>query len=109
MKRTAFFIVIAIGLFSCKKEPSSCFDIDNENPSVGSVVTFNNSCSQNAISQDWYMQGPSGAPENLRKWSEIEFTNAFTVSGEYIITCTVYNDFSWLGDRSVGKKTITVN
>ena len=109
MKRTTLFFIIALGLFSCKKEPSACFEIDNENPSVGSPVTFNNSCSQNAISQDWYMEGPYGAPENALGWSDIEFTHTFTVSGEYIITCAVYNDFSLLGDRSVGKKTITVN
>lgn len=92
-----FTIGIVILVFtSCNKMPVACIEAPST-ANVGTPVTFR-SCSEKNLSQDWFMSGPNGAPENTMGWSDIEFTHTFTVPGSYTVTLNAYSKFSFLGE-----------
>ena len=95
-------------LSACKKSPVACIEVDNDVVTTGTAVTFR-TCSKKALSYQWYMTGPTGAPENDKAWSEIEFSNTFTVAGSYTVSLTAYQKYSWLGESNTTETIITVN
>lgn len=66
------------------------------------------SCSKHTLSQDWFMSGPAGAPENTMGWSDAHFTHTFTMAGTYVVTLNAYSKFSFMGDVSTTTQTITI-
>lgn len=110
MKKTLLiFSILSISfLFSCKKQVTSCIDLEGYTFNTGTVVTFT-SCSKNELSYDWRMTGPVGAPENLIGWSDKVITNNFTLPGAYTITLNTYSKFSLLGDNATTTLDFTVN
>ena len=106
--RTLFIGLLAISFSACEKPLTACIDIESTTVSTDQPVLFK-SCSENAISLEWYMEGPDGAPENGRGWSDFEITNTFTVPGTYKITLNTYDDFSFLGEKQTAIETLTVN
>jgi hypothetical protein len=93
---------------SCNKPVEACIDIDTTSAPVGTAITFT-SCSKKALSFEWFMTGPTGAPENTKGWSEEIFVHSFTVPGTYIIELTAYKRYSWIGEKSTTTATITIN
>lgn len=93
--------------YSCNKPPEACIEVDNTTVTIGAPITFT-SCSKRALSQDWFMEGPDGAPENEMGWSDAQFTHSFTVSGTYTVILNAYSKFSFLGDVHSATTTITV-
>lgn len=75
---------------------------------AGSPVEFN-SCSKHALSYEWFMEGPEGAPENAQGWSDELFNHSFSVPGTYKVTLNAYSDFSFKGERSTTQETIIIN
>ncbi len=110
MKKRHFYVFI-LSLFSlsgCNKTPVSCISLSTESVSAGSPIEFS-SCAEDALSLEWFIDGPTGAPENMQGWSDIVFSNTFTVPGTYIITQNAYADFSFQGDVSSSTATFVVN
>lgn len=108
-KKFYFLIVLSVFVLSgCKKPPVACMELSSNNVSVGTTVEFT-SCSKKALSYEWFITGPAGAPENSKGWSDEYFTNTFTVSGKYTVTLTAYEDFSFLGRSTTITGTISVN
>ena len=109
MKRAlgAIFVCVAL-LSSCHKPPKPCIEVSTETAVVGAPVTFT-SCSKKALSYEWHMEGPAGAPENSLGWSEIQFNHSFTVPGTYNVTLIAYKKFSWLGDSASTTSQIIIN
>lgn len=101
-------VFLILSLSACKKEPVACIEVDNTSISVGTPVTFT-SCSENALSFEWYMDGPTGAPENSQGWSDPQIIHSFTVPGTYTVTLNAYDDFSFLGEVSTAKITMNIN
>jgi hypothetical protein len=95
-------------LFSCNKPPKPCIEVSDDVAAVGTPVTFT-SCSKRALSYEWFITGPAGAPENTKGWSEIQFVNTFTVPGTYTIELTAYKKFSWLGESATATETLVIN
>lgn len=93
---------------SCKKEPVACMETSSESATVGQPVTFS-TCSENALSYDWFFEGPVGAVENDLGYSEITFDHSFSVSGTYTVYHVAFNKFSFLGESDTTSKVITVN
>lgn len=93
---------------SCKKTTEACIELSETSVAVGSEIKFT-SCSKNALSYEWFIEGPETAPENEQGWSDPAFSNTFTVPGNYTITLNAYANFSFLGEKSVEEKTFTVN
>ncbi len=93
---------------SCKKDPNACIEVGETSVSTGVPVSFT-SCSENALSYEWYIEGPSGAPENSMGWSDEGFSNTFTITGTYIITLHAYEDFSFDGQVSTAESSIVIN
>ena len=102
------FVILTVGFFSCKKDPVACMDLSSETVSVGQDITLK-TCSENALSYDWYFIGPVGAPENTMGNSEIEWTHQFSVPGTYTIGHVAFEKFSFFGKSDTITKTITVN
>lgn len=92
---------------SCAKQPEACIDKGQTTVNTGTPVTFT-SCSKHTLSQDWFMQGPAGAPENTMGWSDAQFTHTFTVTGTYTVTLNAYSKFSFQGDVNTATQTVTV-
>lgn len=90
-------IFILIGVQSCNRPPEACIEISSNSAAVNTPITFK-SCSKRALSQDWYFSGPANAPENDSAYSDLEFSHAFTVPGNYTVTLNAYSKFSFLGD-----------
>lgn len=86
----------------------ACIETDSNSASVGTPITFT-SCSKQALSFEWFMTGPSGAPENAQGWSEEIFVHSFTVPGTYLVELTAYKRYSWVGEKSTTTTTITIN
>lgn len=107
MLRKTVLILLTISAVACNKKPEACIDNGQTSVSVGSPVNFT-SCSKRALSQDWFMEGPVGAPENSMGWSDAHFTHTFTIPGTYIVTLNAYSKFSFMGDVSSTTQTITV-
>lgn len=101
-------LLIPLLFVACNKPPEACIDNGQTTASVGTPVSFT-SCSKRALSQDWYMSGPAGAPENTMAWSDIQFTHTFTIPGTYVVTLNAYSKFSFLGDVSTTTQTVTIN
>jgi hypothetical protein len=106
--RLFLLIGLTLGMFSCEKDPKSCMEISSENVSIGQDVTFK-TCSENALSYDWFFIGPVGAPENTMGSSEMEWTNSFTVAGTYTVGHVAFEKFSFLGKADTTTKTLIVN
>ncbi|MBI3136807.1 MAG: hypothetical protein HYZ14_19185 [Bacteroidetes bacterium] len=106
-KRFLFTVSVLLWLVACNKPPEACIDNGQTTASVGSPVSFV-SCSKHTLSQDWFMSGPAGAPENTMGWSDAQFTHTFTVTGTYVVTLNAYSKFSFLGDVSTTTQTITI-
>ncbi len=105
---TTLSFISIIALFSCKKEPVACMELSSENVAVGQEVTFT-TCSEKALSYDWYFTGPVGAPENDTAFSDITFSLAFSMPGTYTVTHVAFEKFSFLGESDTTTKVITVN
>lgn len=102
-------LILVLGvIFSCKKDPKACIDMSAENVNVGQEVTFK-SCSENALSYDWYFITPVGAPEDSLGNSELQFTNSFSVPGQYTVVHVAFEKFSFLGASDTTTKTLIVN
>jgi hypothetical protein len=107
LKRITFFFAL-IAFTACEKPLTACIELEKTSATVGEEVPFQ-SCSENALSIEWFMEGPEEAPENSQGWSDIFFTHSFTVPGEYIITLNAYDNFSFLGEKKTVTKTLTIN
>ena len=106
--RNLFALILFVSLlFGCNKPPKACIEIDQPTASVGTTVTFT-SCSKKALSFEWFMSGPAGAPENTKGWSDEVITNVFTVPGTYTVTLTAYKKFSFLGESATAEATLTI-
>ena len=103
-----FALILATTLVSCKKKLTACIEMESTTFSVGQEVTFT-SCSENVISYDWRISGPSSAPENMKGWSDRIITNSFSVPGSYTITLSTFDDFSLMGNKETESKTFTIN
>lgn len=101
------FLFFSALMLSCNKPPTACIEVDQTTVSVGTTVTLK-SCSKKALSYEWFMSGPAGAPENTKGWSDELITNTFTVAGNYTVTLTAYKRYSFLGESSTAETTITV-
>ncbi len=110
MKRLTLFIGISalLILFSCKKKVTACIDAPASSYSIGQESVFT-SCAENALSYDWRVNGPDGAPENSMGWSDRIIKVNFSVPGSYTITLNAYSDFSLLGDKESITANFTVN
>jgi hypothetical protein len=100
-------IFLCFILVGCNKPPTACIEIDQTTVTPGTTVTLT-SCSKKALSYEWFMSGPAGAPENTKGWSDEVITNAFTVPGTYTVSLTAYKRYSFLGESSTAEATITV-
>jgi len=109
-KKYSITIVFALALFlvGCKKPTEACMELSTTSTSVGTPIEFT-SCSENALSYEWFIEGPVDAPENEMGWSDPYFSNTFTVSGSYVITLHAYSNFSFLGERSTIEQSFSVN
>ncbi|MEZ4936870.1 MAG: hypothetical protein R2799_04685 [Crocinitomicaceae bacterium] len=101
-------ILLATVFVSCKKQPVACMELSTETASVGQAVTFT-TCSENALSYDWYFVGPVGAPENDLGYSEITFDHAFSTAGTYTVVHVAFQKFSFLGESDTTTQVITIN
>jgi len=101
-------LLLSLGVSSCKKTPEPCIEMSTSVAPTGQDVIFT-SCSEKALSYEWFMTGPTGAPENNLGWSDPQFTHSFTVPGTYTISLTAYEDFSWLGEYASTETTIVIN
>ena len=110
VKKTYIVLAVFTLLFStsCKKTPEACMEKSADAVSTGQDVTFT-SCSENALSLDWYFVGPVGAPENGMGNSEITFTHQFTVPGTYTVVHVAFENFSSLGESDTTTSILTVN
>lgn len=102
--------LLFVGFFalSCKKEPVACIETSSETGSVGQAITFT-TCSENALSYDWYFVGPTGATENDIGYSEITFDHAFSMPGTYTVFHVAFERFSFLGESDTTSTVITIN
>ncbi len=109
MKKIIFFSLLSVlSLGSCKKELTSCIEMDSSSISSGQTINFT-SCSENELSYDWRISGPVGAPENDKGWSDRVFSNTFTVPGSYTVTLNTYSKFSLLGENKTSSANFSVN
>lgn len=110
MNKNIFLIFSLFTLLfsSCKKEPEACIELSANSAGVGVPVEFM-SCSKRALSYEWFISGPSIAPENNQGWSDEVFSHAFSVAGTYTITLNAYQDFSFTGNRSVTQTALVIN
>jgi hypothetical protein len=109
MKKILFFsLVCAFVLSSCKKDLTSCIELDSKSVSIGQTINFT-SCSQSELSYSWTIAGPVGAPENEKGWSDRMFSHTFTVAGSYTVTLDTYSEFSLLGEKETSTATFSVN
>ncbi len=99
---------IVLTLTGCKKAPIACLELSQSQITVGETIEFS-SCSENALSYEWFIVGPEGAPENDKGWSDPMFMNTFTVPGAYTVTLNAYSKFSFLGDVSTAKESFNVD
>ena len=100
-------VLTALILPACNRPPEPCIEIDPATVSTGVTVTFT-SCSKHTLSLEWFMDGPAGAPENTKGWSDPVITNVFTVPGAYTITLNCYSKYSYIGEMRSTTTTLTV-
>ncbi|MBN2614215.1 MAG: right-handed parallel beta-helix repeat-containing protein [Bacteroidales bacterium] len=91
LKRIYLVLIVLLALTSCKKQsdvnndattPTACFSVSPDVLSVGTSVTFNSSCSDQADSYLWdFGDGNSSTQSNP--------TNVYTEPGNYDVTLTV--------------------
>ena len=105
----SFWITLLVTLFvvGCNKPPTACIEMDQTTVGVGTEVTFT-SCSERALSFEWFMEGPEGAPENSMGWSDAVIKHSFSVAGNYTILLNTYNKYSSTGDKASTTATLTV-
>lgn len=103
-----FLSVCVLLIAGCKKVPTACMELSATSAGTGTPIDFV-SCSKKALSFEWFMEGPDGAPENTQGWSDESFTHSFSVPGTYIITLNAYYDFSFTGEVSTTQETIVIN
>lgn len=108
MKKFILILTIGFAIMGCDKATEACMEVSETSVSAGTPVNFK-SCSENALSIEWFMSGPESAPENEMGWSDPEFTHTFSVPGTYTVTLNAYQDFSFKGDLSSVQETIIVN
>ncbi|MDA7803838.1 hypothetical protein N8987_04610 [Crocinitomix sp.] len=108
-KKVIFLLpLLTLLIYSCEKAPEACMELGATITTVGTAIEFK-SCSENALSIEWYIEGPEDAPENDLGWSDISFTHAFSMVGSYTVTLHAYEKFSFMGERSTVEETIVVN
>jgi hypothetical protein len=107
LKKLLLISSLVVLMSACNKAPEACIDNGQTSVSTGTPVNFA-SCSKHTMSQEWFMSGPAGAPENTMGWSDAQFTHTFTVTGTYIVTLKAYSKFSFMGEMSETTQTITV-
>ena len=106
-----FYLIVtfcSLIIIGCRRPPEVCMELSAESTFAGTPIQFA-SCSKRALSFEWFMDGPDGAPENIRGWSDESFSHSFTVPGSYVITLNVSRNFSFTGDKATLQKTIRVN
>jgi plastocyanin len=108
LKLRLLTLVFPILFLACNRPPEACIDNAQTSVAAGTPVTFT-SCSKRTLSQDWYIDGPVGAPEDTMAWSDAQFTHTFTVPGSYTVTLNAYSKFSFLGDVSTTTQSVTIN
>lgn len=110
MNKKVFFLLtlFSTAFISCDKEVNACMELSETSVSVGTEIEFL-SCSENALSLEWFIDGPEEAPENDLGWSDIKFYHAFEIPGEYVVTLHAYENFSFMGTVSTIQETITIN
>ena len=108
MKKIAGIVLLVLVSLGCKKVPEACMELSANSVSTGTPLEFS-SCSKKALSFEWFMSGPEGAPENNMGWSDPNFSHSFSVPGSYTITLNAYYDFSFMGEMSTVQETISVN
>ncbi|WP_066755932.1 PKD domain-containing protein [Crocinitomix algicola] len=110
MANKLYFLIPALSLLflSCDKTTEACMELSETTTSVDKDIEFT-SCSENALSLEWYIEGPEEAVENELGWSDPKFTHAFSMPGSYTITLHAYSDFSFAGDKSTVTQSVTVN
>lgn len=109
--KKSFLLFIGLSsllLLGCKKPPTACMELSSTSVGVGEMVEFT-SCSKKALSYEWFISGPVGAPENSLGWSDVYFTHSFTQTGTYTISLTAYENFSFLGRSNTIEETIVVH
>lgn len=107
LKRHLLIYFISLTLLACNRPPKACIENEQTTATVGTPITFT-SCSKRTLSQDWFISGPTGAPENSMAWSDPQFTHAFSIPGTYIVTLNAYSKFSFLGEVSTETQEITI-
>ncbi len=102
--------LVLISLTACKKEGpvTACIELSSSSINAGESITFT-SCSENEWSYIWEIQGPVGAIENEKGWSDRLFTNQFDSTGTYWVKLTTFDDFSFLGNSAIDSVQFTVN
>jgi hypothetical protein len=108
MKKLSIIFLFVLLFVGCGKPPEACMELSSNNVVAGAAIEFT-SCSKRALSFEWFIAGPEGAPENEIGWSNPEFSHAFTVPGAYTVTLNAYHDFSFMGDVSTIQENFTVN
>lgn len=110
MKLTGYLLCLGLILtYSCKREPQACIELDSNSASAGTEVLMSSACSKHALSHEWFIEGPTGAPENDMIWTKDIIRVTFSMAGSYTITLNVYNKFSWQGDMHSTTESITIN
>ncbi|MBK9191066.1 MAG: hypothetical protein IPM77_05840 [Crocinitomicaceae bacterium] len=107
MKRLILIAGLIVSLAACNKAPEACIDNGQTTVTTGTPVNFT-SCSKHTMSQEWFMSGPVGAPENTMGWSDAQFSHTFTIPGTYVVTLRAYSKFSFMGDMSEATQSVTV-
>ena len=79
-------------------------EISETNVSKGTPVEFT-SCSKNALSLSWSIEGPVSSPAS----SDMTFTHTFTSDGVYKVRLYAYQEFSFTGEVSISIQEIVVN
>lgn len=82
-------------------------ELSQESVGAGTPIEFV-SCSEHALSWEWFIEGPDGAPENDLGWSDESFSRAFSVPGSYTVTLNAYEEFSFLGRVSTTTTTFII-
>ena len=110
MKKTALLLLYIFPfLFTgCKKPPIACMELSTAATTTNTAIEFT-SCSEHAISYEWFIAGPAAAPENKQGWSDQIFSHAFTEPGSYTVTLNVYSDFSFTGEKATTQEKFIIN
>jgi len=101
-------VLLCFGFVTCNRPPKPCIEMDNNSIAVGSPITFT-SCSKRALSFEWFISGPEGAPENFMGWSDPSFSKSFSIPGAYTVTLHAYSRYSFLGQKATETASFNVN